>query len=343
MNGNPAARSNMTMSKRYILVLCAFGVALSLSLAGPVFAQAEQTPENLLDEPLPTPEETPAETPAEPEAESDAPSASGETDYNEENFRRSMELRDSQLQRSPDLTTGSYSTGTGLQALDDLPEASQKHLREQLREVIVREGPWTPEAADERYPYVPSEAAREAPGLERREQTAWGELVAEYHEREAAIHANAARTRSATAAGQQAGAGERAGMHDSGHSTNEGQAEKPGDQGDRDGAQSGGEDPRQTRNQSTGEAGGAPPAAETEQGVAQNALQLLQQRRQLPASGSAQASESAFQTSAQTSAQNLAQESNGEASPIVELDSEDVIAIEDLKNVEIDVNAEEDN
>ncbi|MDX1556778.1 MAG: hypothetical protein R3212_12180, partial [Xanthomonadales bacterium] len=49
-----------------------------------------------------------------PEQDSD----SREVDFNEENFRRSMELRDTALRRSPDLTVGTYSPGTGIQALD---------------------------------------------------------------------------------------------------------------------------------------------------------------------------------------------------------------------------------
>ena len=166
---------------------------------GNLYAQAEQTPERLVDE------ADAVVAQEEPQAEPAQAPASDVVDVSEDNFRRSMELRDRELQRSPDLTTGSYSSSTGLQALEGLPEASQKHLREQLREVIVENGPWTPEDAGTAYPYVPSEQAEKSKTLAKREQQAWGEMVSEYHDREAAIHANAARTQAATALSTAAG------------------------------------------------------------------------------------------------------------------------------------------
>jgi hypothetical protein len=99
-----------------ILTLITIALLLALCCAGQVLAQAEQRPEKVLDEPLPEPDES--EAAEELEAEED--DTSRETDFNEENFRRSMELRDRALQRSPDLTTGSYSSGTGLKSLEDL-------------------------------------------------------------------------------------------------------------------------------------------------------------------------------------------------------------------------------
>lgn len=303
-------------------------LALALLVSGALHAQAEQTPERLLDEPL---VEAEADEPGE-ENDIDESAASREVDFSEENFRRSMELRDQALQRSPDLTTGSYSTGTGLQLLDDLPEASQKHLREQLREVIVQNGPWTPDEAGETYPYVPSAEAMKNPSLRRREDSAWGELVDRYHEREAAIHANAGRSRLATAESPGAPGGE--GREESGNT--EGQRESGNSEGqDESGngerqAESGEEAARAARQaaladliESGDEAGadsGGGPQPPVEQGVQQNALELLTERQQLPA-GAAEA---------MAAGQEQSQEVG------MSFDSEGVIAIEDLEKVDLE-------
>lgn len=300
-----------------VLVLAILFLA-AVAVAPAAWAQAEQTPENLLDEPLePQAEEAP-EADAEREADGEAENgvASRETDFSEENFRRSMELRDRALQRSPDLTTGSYSTGTGLRALDELPESSQKHLREELREVIVRNGPWTPEAAGEVYPYTPSDGAKENRSLQKRERSAWGELVAEYHEREAAIHANAARSQAAT----------------SPIPNSKGQA---GSQG-------------REREHAAAQAGNSAQQATVPQGVSQNALELLTNRRQLPAGAAAGQGQpqaqpaqsppteaSAAQQRQAASAQNVPEGQQASQKPDVDLAGEDVIAIDDLQNIDL--------
>lgn len=296
------------------------------------FAQAEQTPER-----IPGAEDLAAEEAEDAEDAGDAESAdaasadveSSEVDFNEDNFRRSMELRDAALQRSPDLTTGSYSPETGVRALDELPEASQKHLREELREVIVENGPWTPEEAGETYPYVPSPDAIENGTLGKREQVAWTELVAKYHEREAAIHANAGRSQAATDSAMVEGAP--AGDAGSQGSPADGQASETGSKTEA------GQNPDKAERaaalaellESGGEAGaesGAGAAPVKEQGVSQNALELLTERQQLPAVTAAPESE---------------RNGGGGAEPQIELDSEGVIAIEDLEKVRLDPEAAE--
>jgi len=302
------------MKQRFIMSGCLLVVLLSGN--GGLYAQSEQRPENLLEE-----DETLVEEAAEEElAESDAP-ASNVVDVSEENFRRSMELRDQTVQRSPDLTTGSYSPGTGLQALDDLPEESQKHLRGQLREVIVENGPWTPEDAGQEYPFVASEEAEKNPSLERKEEAAWGEMVDEYHQREAVIHSNAARTQAASraataagvaAAGNQAQRGQRGGQQ--GNSQTGESGSEPGvepgveqwqSQGEGTGQNSSAIVGNQASNEASKEAGdkaertaalqeilnadgtrtsggGGGHPPPAELGTEQNALELLTQRQQIP-------------------------------------------------------------
>lgn len=298
------------------IALCA---ALSMPL---LWAQAEQTPEHIpgaedlnAKDAKDAKDEKNSEGGGGPEAESEEQPLSSEVDFNEENFRRSMELRDAALQRSPDLTTGSYSPRSGVKALDALPEASQKHLREQLREVIVENGPWTPAEAGETYPYVPSAEAMENGTLAKREQAAWTELVSKYHEREAALHANL--TQSPAGTGSVAGEGPPA--------QDGGSESEPGENSDKaqraaalaelleSGAAAGSESA----------AGAAPPM---DQGVSQNALQLLTERQQLPAA-----------TAASEATEGQAESGKNQ----IELDSEGIIAIEDLENVRLDPEAAE--
>jgi len=47
---------------------------------------------------------------------------------------------------------------SGSQKLDKLPEESQKHLRNQLREIIVQGNEWKPGDEETEYPYSPSAA-----------------------------------------------------------------------------------------------------------------------------------------------------------------------------------------
>lgn len=326
----------ITMQSAVALLAFAAGLAYTAT----IYAQAEQTPENLLDEPLQPPEE---EAQAPEEELEDAP-ASRETDFNEENFRRSMELRDQALQRSPALTTGTYSGATGVDLLDDLPETSQKHLRSELREVIVRNGPWSPDQAGVVYPYIPSEAARENGSLAQREQAAWGNLVDKYHEREAAIHANAARTQAATAR-QMAAEGS--------------EGSKEGPEGSKEGPEGSKEDKPQENPAGEGNetTRGEPRSAEENassrpanvQGVSQNALELLTRREQLPPSATSSATPQATSEEARLDEKRGAtdsqegKEGQGRDSPEIDLESEDVIAIDDLENVRLDAQESEEN
>lgn len=121
----------------------------------------------------------------EPEAEPDQ-----EVEISEENYRRHMELGDVELQRNTFPVTD-YAAQAELQKMSRLPEASQRHLRDQLRDQIMQGGPWTPADAEREYPFVPSRAARGDGELRGKESEAWEELVGEYHAREAQMQANA--------------------------------------------------------------------------------------------------------------------------------------------------------
>lgn len=320
----------------------------ALLVTGVVSAQTEQTPEVILDEPIEVEEEAPEAI------EEDIDSR--EVDYSEENFRRSMELRDRELQRARGLGDSSVSTTSGLQALEGLPESSQKHLREQLREIIVEEGPWKPEDADVVYPYVPSEAAGKDGSLKLREENAWGELVAKYHEREAEIHRNSPRTAAAT--GNPAGAdsppesmGENTG-EDMGEAGDTGTDESAERRAERQAAL----DSLLNSGTPSAESGSEQAQSAATEGVSQNALQLLQQRQQVP-EGAESASESASAAqqqsrqvaqssqSAESSSANASDATSSEADRSVELDleSEGVIAIRDLEKIDLEEARENEN
>ncbi|MEE4173351.1 MAG: hypothetical protein V2I57_03785 [Xanthomonadales bacterium] len=158
-------------------IACLFGCT-PLATFHPAFAQTT--------EPATGPE------PLEREA-SDTEDPSQETDISEDNYRRFMELDDRRLDR-PAFAPGGVQPANSLQKLGALPESSQKHLRNQLRGIILSRGAWTPGERDEGYAFVPSAEARARAQrgdaqLLQQEAEAWAELVNEYHEREAAFFA----------------------------------------------------------------------------------------------------------------------------------------------------------
>lgn len=158
-------------------------LSLSVFLCAPsVFAQDDEP----VTEPVP---ETRTEKPV---------PAGQEVEINEDNYRQFMELRDTRQQRNG-LPENAYRSQTGMQKIEKLPEDSQKHLRNQLREIIIKGDQWQPGDEGTEYPYTPSDAAKTDQALQKLEQEAWGELVGDYHEREAEIYANSARSEAATA------------------------------------------------------------------------------------------------------------------------------------------------
>ena len=129
------------------------GIAMLLFLT-PVYAQDDET--------------APPSTTGPGEAATEEPEirAGQEVEINEDNYRQFMELKDPTLQREI-IPENAFKPGSGLQKLDKLPEESQKHLRNQLREIIVQGDPWQPGDEETEYPYTPSEAAGHNPALEK--------------------------------------------------------------------------------------------------------------------------------------------------------------------------------
>jgi len=202
-------------------------------------------------------------------ADESSSTSSQEVEINEDTYRQFMELKDAN--RPGDIIPETvYKPGSGLQKLDKLPEESQKHLRNELRGIIVQGDPWQPGDENAEYPYTPSEAASKNPALQKQEKEAWGELVDSYNQREAQIYADSA--------------GNRAAMR-----SQEGKGEQPGGGSDsegKDGEDKEGVAGRPSQQESTADqddTAGAfspdtvhDPNAQSASGVPQNALEFLQ-------------------------------------------------------------------
>ena len=101
----------------------------------------------------------------------------------EDAYRKRMELEGSRDQDTFANTT--YSSQAKQEKIDKLPKESRDNIRDQLMDVIIENGQWEPFDALREYPYEPSEAAQENPGLSEREVEAWAEQMEKYHQREA--------------------------------------------------------------------------------------------------------------------------------------------------------------
>jgi len=136
----------------------------------------------------------------------DTGESSQHVEESEEAYRRRMETQDGMGQTDviPDRPATGGTTGDGI---DDLPFESRKHLRDEMRNVIMEQGEWQPEDATKTYPYHPSAGAQADPELRRKEEKAWGELVEEYHKREAAALAGGSRSGGPPPGGQPGGQG----------------------------------------------------------------------------------------------------------------------------------------
>ena len=213
---------------------------------------------------LPPGAEVEEAAPAEPEIP-----ASQEVEINEDNYRQFMELRDVNRQRDI-IPEDVFKPDTGLQKLQKLPEESQKHLRNQLREVISKGDEWQPGDEETEYPYTPSEAASTDPSLAKQELEAWGELVDGYNQREAQIYENSSGTRSAM--GTENGTSENPG--NSAGSPNGGGQSGEGSQGQQDGQEN---SPDQNDSAGTySPNASSDSSSENTAGVSQNAKEFLQ-------------------------------------------------------------------
>jgi len=207
-----------------------------------------------------------------PPTEDEAVRAGQEVEINEDNYRQFMELKDPRQQKSM-LPENSYQSQAGMQKLDKLPEDSQKHLRNQLREIILDGDQWQPGDEDAEYPYVPSVAAATNQGLKNQEAEAWGELVDNYHQREAEIYENSSRSQAAAAA---------SGTSRSPGASGEGGDGKEGTAGGGSGQAGEGQESSQESNSEPGGSAGSysptaadDPNATSTEGVSQNAMEFL--------------------------------------------------------------------
>ncbi len=224
-------------------------VVAGLILAPPMAAQTENT------------EQPEQKIPAQDENAS----GSTEVEFNEDNYRRHMELRDTREQRTVFPET-EYQTQTGRQKIADLPEESQKHLRDELREVILSSDRWQPGNELLDFPYHPSVAAKTNQPLQEQESQAWDELVESYHQREADIYQNAARARGAESAETANGEGIAS-------DTESGRGEEQ--DSDRNGSAAGGNQPGQETLEGSYSPESADAQAVSTLGVSQNAMEYL--------------------------------------------------------------------
>jgi len=196
-------------------------------------------------------------------------SSSQEVEINEDTYRQFMELKDANRQGDI-IPETAFKPGSGLQKLDKLPEESQKHLRNELREIIVQGDPWQPGDENADYPYTPSAAASQDPTLQKQEMEAWGELVDSYNQREAQIYADRAGNRATP--NPQDGQGDRPGTG----------ADKTGKDGEDEAGVPGQPSARQVDPDRDDTAGSFSPDAvhdsntQSASGVSQNALEFLQ-------------------------------------------------------------------
>ncbi len=185
-----------------------------------------------------------------------------------------MELKDARQQRNM-LPENSYQSQAGAQKIDKLPEESQKHLRNELREIIIQGDQWQPGDENTDYPYVPSNAASTNRALQKMEVDAWGELVDNYHKREAEIYENASRSKAASSTAGATGEGSAQG---SGESEGEGEGSAGGNMGQGGEGQQASQRSNSKQSSTAGsyspESSNDPNATSTE-GVSQNAMEFL--------------------------------------------------------------------
>ena len=132
--------------------------------------------------------------------------SSRKVDESEESYRTRMELRDQRYreQKRADMI---YAIPAGTSKLDQLPEASREHIKQQMRERTIASRQWKPGEDVSDYPYEPSEAAQTDAKLHNLEREAWAEQLEKYQQREAAAYANTQGGQSALAGGQESGKG----------------------------------------------------------------------------------------------------------------------------------------
>lgn len=260
-----------------------------------------------------------------------APDTSEQVEESDEAFRRRMELEDARY-RDPTYVDPQDGYRRELEKIDRLPEASRDNIREQLIDIIVENGEWSPEDARREYPYRPSAAAQDDPSLASREQEAWDEQIEKYHAREA--EAFGAYRGPVSGPGNPDGAdGGAEGGSESGDAGQSGQSGQAGQAGEREtddrAGASGTYEPSQAGKQAAEDAA-------SRAGVSESALDYVL-RRQAGSNGSAAAPPSAEQNPASQQAQaaddtraTAAATEPAESDESAPQDLRGILAIEDL-------------
>ena len=116
--------------------------------------------------------------------------SSAQVEESDDSYRQRMELREGFPGQKTRIET-TYSKPASNAKIDQLPVPSQKHIKDQMREMIMENGQWQPGQDLSGYPYDPSVAAQTDARLRRGEREAWSEELQKYEEREAQAYAQA--------------------------------------------------------------------------------------------------------------------------------------------------------
>ena len=186
----------------------------------------------------------------------DQGSTSERTEASEDAHRRRMELEGARDRDTFSNTT--YTSQAGQEKIDKLPKESRDNIRDQLTDIIIENGQWEPFDALREYPYEPSEAAQEDPGLRDLELEAWAEQVEKYHQREARAYETNRPSVPGSDSPQAARPGGEPGQEQGGQGQSQSESEGEGEQ---QGESRGGEGESQGEGEQQSSRGGSPSSA----------------------------------------------------------------------------------
>ena len=311
---------------------------------------------------------------AQDSASPDDPDSSSEqaeqAEAREDAYRKRMELEGSRDQDTFSNTT--YTTEAKQEKIDKLPKESRDNIREQLTDIIIENGQWEPFDALREYPYEPTEAARENPGLREQEQEAWAEQMEKYHQRESSAYGASrpsmpgSESRQAGGSpdpsgqqGESEGEGEQQGQSQGGAGESQGEEGEQGEGQDGEGESKGEEGQQGSQGSSSSSASSYDPYQPQQNddpdeistaGVSENALDFLKARQEQGSGSAGQAAssdEAVEQQQAFSQAEDGAENGAEDEAATAQQSSQDsqqqseseiiipgIIAIEDLDKLE---------
>jgi hypothetical protein len=204
-------------------------------------------------------------------SEEEAEETSQHVDESDEGYRARMQLRDQRYREQSRMQT-TYTTPSGEAKIDKLPKASQEHIKDEMRNMIIESRVWKPGEDLTDYPYQPSEDAQSDAALAQQEREAFVEELQEFQEREAAAYASQNER-------QQGEQGEQGGQ--AGQSGSEGQQGQQGQSGSQSQSSAQGSEGSQSQASSSSSAQSSESSEQqsepvSEVGVSENALSFLQ-------------------------------------------------------------------